>query len=74
MGCLPLQGPVAERSREIEGLLARRPGTVEVSRRSKYRDHHSQDPSQPGPVVERPGQGLGLAQQGEAPLILAQLS
>ena len=33
---------------------------------------HGQHPSQPGPVVERPGQGLGLAQQGEAPPILSQ--
>ena len=34
--------------------------------------HPGQHPSQPGPIVERPGQGLGLAQQGEAPPILSQ--
>ncbi len=34
--------------------------------------HPGQHPSQPGPIVERPGQGLGLAQQGEAPPMLSQ--
>ena len=33
--------------------------------------HLGEHPSQPGPVVERPGQGLGLAQQGQAPPILS---
>ena len=32
MGCLHLQGAVAERDRELEGLLARRYGAVVVSR------------------------------------------
>ena len=36
------------------------------------RGYLGQHPSQPGPVVERPGQGLGLAEQGEAPPILSQ--
>ena len=35
--------------------------------------HPGQHPSQPGPIVERPGQSLGLAQQGKAPPILSQL-
>ena len=72
IGCLHLQGAVAERGRELEGLLARRHGAVVVSRHPEYLGHLGQHPSQPGPVVERPGQGLGLAQQGEAPPILSQ--
>ena len=72
MGCLHLQGAVAERGRELEGLLARRHGAVGVSRYPEYMGHPGQHPSQPGPIVERPGQGLGLAQQGEAPPMLSQ--
>ena len=72
MGCLHLQGAVAELGREFEGLLARRHGAVVVSRDPEYPGHLGQHPSQPGPIVERPGQGLGLAQQGEAPPILSQ--
>ena len=72
IGCLHLQGAVAERGRELEGLLARRHGAVVVSRHPEYTGHPGQHPSQPGPVVERPGQGLGLAQQGEAPPMLSQ--
>ena len=67
-----LQGAVAERGRELEGLLARRHGAVVVSRDPEYMGHPGQHPSQPGPIVERPGQGLGLAQQGEAPPMLSQ--
>ena len=69
---LALQGAVAERGREIEGLLARRNSAVGVSRLPAYLGHPGQHPSQPGPIVERPGQGLGLAQQGEAPSMLSQ--
>ena len=69
-----LQGTLAERGREFEGLLARRHGTVGVSRLPEYKGHTGQHPSQPGPVVERPGQGLGLAQQGKAPPSLSQSS
>ena len=72
--CLHLQGAVAERGREREGLLARRHGAVEVSRQPEYMGHPGQHPSQPGPVVERPGQGLGLAQQGATPPMLSQLA
>ena len=36
MGCLHLQGAVAELGRELEGLLARRHGAVVVSRRPEY--------------------------------------
>ena len=54
-------GAVAERGREIEGLLARRHGAVEVSRQPEDMGPLGQHPSQPGPIVERPGQGLGLA-------------
>src|SRR5262249_10942813 len=71
-GCLPLQGAVAERGRKREGLLARCYGTVGVSRLPKYTGPTAQHPSQPGPVVERPGPGLGLTQQGKAPLRLSQ--
>ena len=73
MGCLRLQGAIAERDREIEGLPARRHSAVEVSRYPEYQGHTGEHPSQPGPIVERPGQGLGLAQQGEVPPILSQL-
>ena len=36
--------------------------------------HLGQHPSQPDPIVERPGPGLGLAHQGELPPILSQLA
>ncbi len=72
MGCLHLQGALAERGRELEGLLARRYGAVEVSRDPVCLAYLGQHPSQPGPIVERPGQSLGLAQQGEVPPILSQ--
>ncbi len=38
----------------------------------EHMGHPGQHPSQPGPIIERPGQGLGLAQQGEAPPMLCQ--
>ena len=72
-GCLLLQGALAECGRELEGLLARRNGAVGVSCQPEYIGHPGQHPSQPGPIVERPGQGLGLAQQGEAPPMLSQV-
>jgi hypothetical protein len=72
MGCLYLQGAVAERGRELKGLPAHRYGAVEVSREPEYHGHPGQHSSQPGPIVERPGQGLGLTQQGEAPPMLSQ--
>ena len=72
MGCFHLQGAVAERGRQFEGLPARRHGALEVSRYPEYLGHPGQHPYQPGPIVERPGQGLGLAQQGEAPPMLSQ--
>jgi hypothetical protein len=46
---------------EIERLLTRRKGAVEVSRLPAYMSHLGQHPSQPDPIVERPGPGLGLA-------------
>jgi len=58
----PLQGAVAERDRELEGLLARRYGAVVVSRYPECISHPGQHPSQPGSIIERPGPGLGLAQ------------
>ena len=72
MGCLHLQDAVAERGCKFEGLLARSHGAVGISREPAYMGHPGQHPSQLGPVVERPGQGLGLAQQGEAPPIFSQ--
>ena len=39
IGGLPLQGAVAERGREFEGLLARRDGAVGVSRQPECRGH-----------------------------------
>ena len=71
IGCLHPQGALAERGRELEGLLARRHGAVVVSRDPEYIGHPGQHPSQPSPIVERPGQGLSLAQQGVAYLGLA---
>src|SRR5262249_24139973 len=73
LGCFLLQGASAERGCKLEGLLARRNGAVEVSRYPEYNGHLGQHKSQLGPVVEYPGQALGLAQQGEAPPILSQL-
>jgi hypothetical protein len=61
MGDLYLHGAVAERGREFEGLLACRDGAVVVSRHTEYPAHLGQHPSQPRSVVERPGQGFGLA-------------
>ena len=69
---LPLQGAIAERSRKIEGLLARCYGVVEVSRYPECTGYQGQHPYQPGPVVKHPGQGLGLAKQGEALPTLSQ--
>ena len=74
MVCSRLQGALAELGREREGLLAYRNGAVEVSRHPECTAHHGQHLSQPGPIVERPGQDLGLAQQGGVPPILAQCS
>jgi hypothetical protein len=67
-----LQGTLAKRGREFEGLLARRNGAIVVSRLPEYNSHLGQHLSQPSPIVERPGQGLGFAQQCEAPLVLSQ--
>jgi hypothetical protein len=72
MGCFHLQGALAKRGCEFEGLLARRDGAVGVSRDPVCLASLGQHPSQLGPIVERPGQSLGLAQQGEVPLILSQ--
>src|SRR5262249_50893608 len=71
-GCFPLQGAVVERSREREALLACRHGAVEVSCYPEYTGHMGQYPSQPGPVVECPGQSFGLTQRGEAMPVLSQ--
>jgi hypothetical protein len=71
MEYLSLQGAVAECGSEIEGLAARRHGAVEVSSLPAYISQLGQHLSQPGPIVERPGQGLGLTQQGEAPPMLS---
>jgi hypothetical protein len=60
-GCLLLQGALAERGREIEGLLACCNGAVRVSREPEYISHRGQHPSQSGSIVERSGQGLSLA-------------
>jgi hypothetical protein len=43
-----------------------------VSRYPEYHSHPGQHLSQPSPIVERSGEGLGLTQQGEAPPILSQ--
>ena len=72
--CLRLQGAIAERGRELEGLLARRQGAVGVSRDPEPLGHPGQHLSQPGPIIEPPGQGLGLAQQDEAPPMLPQIA
>src|SRR5262245_34120962 len=72
MRCLRLQGALAEFGRELERLPAHLNGAGEVSRLSEYQGPLGQYPSQPDPVVECPGQGLGLAQQGEAPPMLYQ--
>ncbi len=72
MGCLHLQGALAERGRKLEGLPACCNGAVEVSREPEYHGHPGQHSSQPGPIVERPGQVLGLTQQGAAPPMLSQ--
>ena len=71
-GGFPLQGAVAERRRQLEGLLARCDGVVEVSRHPEGTGYQGQHPSQPSPVVKHPGQGLGLAKQGEALPTLSQ--
>jgi len=73
MGCFPLQGPIAVRDREIEGLPARRHRAVGVSCETARQGYTGEHPSQPSPIVKCPGQGLGLTQQGEAPPMLAQL-
>src|SRR5262245_22946631 len=72
MGCLRLQGAIAELDREREDLLASRNSAVVVSRDPEDIGHPDQYPSQPSPIVERPSQGLGLAQQGEVPPKLSQ--
>jgi hypothetical protein len=51
MGGLLLQGAVAERGREREGLPACCHGAVEVSRHPEHPGHLGQHLSQPGPVV-----------------------
>jgi hypothetical protein len=68
---LPLQGALAERGRELEGLLACGNGAVRVSREPEDIGHRGQHSSEPGAIVERPSQGLSLAQQGAAPSILS---
>ena len=72
IGYFHLQGAVVELDRKRERLLTRRHGAVGVSRDPEDIGHHSQHPSQPGSIVERPGEDLGLAQQGEVPPILSQ--
>jgi hypothetical protein len=72
MGGLGLQGVLAEFDCECEGLSTRRNGAVGVPRDPAYKGHPGQHQSQPAPVVARPGQRLGLAQQGEAPPILSE--
>src|SRR5262249_962087 len=72
VGCVHLHGTLTEFGRKREGLLARRHGAVEVSRHPEYTGPLGYDLSQPGPVVEHPGQGLGLAQEGEEPPRLSQ--
>src|SRR4029453_18119569 len=59
-GALALQGAVAERLREFEGLSARYNGPVIVARQPEYSAHRRQHVSQPRSVVERSGQGLGF--------------
>ena len=61
-GGIHLQGTIAERGRECKGLLARDNGAVKVSRCPACLGHLGEHPSQPGSVVKRPRQGLGLAQ------------
>jgi len=61
-----------ERGRELEGLPAYRNGAVGGSRHREHMGDGASTPSQPGPVVERSGQGLGLAQQGELPPMLSE--
>ena len=67
-----LQGAVAEHGRECQGPPAHRNGALVVSRHPVDLAHPGQHLAQPGPIVTRPGQGLGLAQQGEAPPMLSQ--
>ena len=73
IGGLHLQGGITKFDRKLKGLPTHRKSAVEVSRLPAYMAHPGQHPSQPSPIVERPGQDLGLAQQGEAPPILSQL-
>jgi len=79
MVCLPqargrfhLQAALAERGRELAGLPARHNGALEVSRQPEYMAHPGQHLSQPGLIVKRSRQGLGLTQQDEAPPVLSQ--
>src|SRR5262245_39891363 len=73
-GCLLLQGALAECGREIEGLLTCGNGAVRVSREPEDIGHRGQHSSQLGSIVERPSQGLSLAQQDTAPSILSQVA
>jgi hypothetical protein len=57
---LHLQRAVAKHDRERKDLLECRDGAVGVSCDPEYIAPPHQHPSQPGPIVKRPGQGLGL--------------
>jgi hypothetical protein len=65
-------GAIADLDRQLDGLPARRNGTVVVSCRPEYEGHLGQHPSQPDPIVKRSSQGLGLMQKGEVLPILSQ--
>jgi hypothetical protein len=52
---------------EGHGLPARGDGTVEIPLHPVHRGQHGQHLYQLSPIAELPGQGLGLAQHGEAP-------
>src|SRR5262249_19584459 len=72
-GGLLLQGMLAEGGRELEGLLSYGNGAIRVSREPEDIGHRVQHPYEPGPVVERPGEVRGLAQQDETAPILSQV-
>jgi hypothetical protein len=57
---LHLQSALAEFDGEGEGLLARHSSATMVSCDPEYPGHPGEHPSQPSPVVERPGQSFGL--------------
>jgi hypothetical protein len=66
------RAPVDEVARERVGIAqAHGDGTVEVPLHPAHRGQHGQHLAQLGPIVEVPGQGLGLAQHGAAPPLLS---